>query len=197
MTRLPTRPDGETLNPSIDERTDMRVAVGSENPVKKRATERVVGDLATTITSVPVASGVSEQPETESETLRGAENRAERALAAGEYDYGVGIEGGVGRIDGRDGLYLTMWAVVTDGTTTGRGAGPRLQLPESVSDRIRAGAELGPVMDDLLDTEGIAEREGAAGALTNQNMTRTSALTHAVAGAFAPFLTEYYESNGQ
>ncbi|MFB6112688.1 MAG: DUF84 family protein [Halodesulfurarchaeum sp.] len=170
----------------------MRVGVGSTNPVKRNATERVVGDIATTIDALDVDSGVSEQPTSDGETVRGARNRAERALALGDYDFGVGIEGGVARIEAVPGLYLTMWAVTTDGTTVGRGSGPRLRLPDRIADRIQSGAELGPVMDDVLDTQGIARREGAAGVLSARSITRESALANAIAGSFGPFVTDYY-----
>lgn len=96
----------------------MRVGVGSGNPVKRRAVERVLessrgADLAdecsenpTTVTveSVPVSSGVSEQPTGHAETVAGAENRADAVLEAGAYDLGIGIEGGVAGFDGADGF---------------------------------------------------------------------------------------------
>jgi inosine/xanthosine triphosphatase len=170
----------------------MRIAVGSTNPVKRHATERIAGELATSIDTVSVESGVPDQPRSETETLRGANNRAIRSLEAGDYDIGVGIEGGVGRVPDGSELFLTMWAVVTDGHTVGQGAGPRLLLPAQIASRVEDGEELGPVMDDILDTSGIAEREGAAGVLTNHLITRESALAHAVAGAFGPFVSEYY-----
>lgn len=173
----------------------MDVAVGSANPVKVRATERVLESTDATVAGIDVDSGVSEQPVSEAETIRGARIRAERALGAGDYDVGVGIEGGVASVDGQRDRFLTMWAVVTDGDRVGRGAGPRLALPVVVARRIEDGEELGPVMDDLLGTANIATREGAAGALTGGRITRESSLAHAVAGAFGPFLTDQYTAD--
>lgn len=170
----------------------MRVAVGSGNPVKYKATVAAIGDVATEIERVPVDSGVSEQPMSEEETIQGAIRRAERALDSGDYDLGIGIEGGVGRVESLDGLYLTMWAAATNGPITGRGAGPRIRLPDAVSNRLEDGEELGPVMDDLLGTSGVAESQGAAGVLTNRIMDRESALRHAIGGALAPFVSGYY-----
>ncbi|MDR5674727.1 DUF84 family protein, partial [Halalkaliarchaeum sp. AArc-GB] len=81
----------------------MRVAVGSRNPVKRRAVQLAMksdadgfGDGAV-VERVDVDSGVDEQPTSHAETRTGAEVRAERAYAAGEYDLAVGIEGGVAR----------------------------------------------------------------------------------------------------
>ena len=171
----------------------MRVAVGSENPVKRAATERAVGDRASAIDAVAVESGVSEQPWGEAETVLGARTRAERAVSVGGADRGVGIEGGVARVPGVSGLFLVMWAAVTDGDAVGLGAGPRLELPERIADTLEDGEELGPVMDDVLDTTGVAQREGAAGVLTDGIVTREDALYQAVAAAFARFLSDQYE----
>ncbi|OYR50559.1 DUF84 family protein [Halorubrum sp. Ea8] len=184
----------------------MRVGVGSGNPVKRRAVERVLEssrgrDLAaerspdpTTVAveSVPVPSGVSEQPTGHAETIAGAENRAETVLDAGAYDLGVGIEGGVARFDGAEELFLVMWAAIDDGSQMGRGSGPSVALPADVSARIAGGEELGPVMDDVLDTTGVAKRGGAAGALTAGRVDRADALATAVAGALGPFVSDLY-----
>lgn len=172
----------------------MRVVVGSTNPVKVAATERVVDKLfEATVTDASVDSGVGEQPLGRTETVAGAENRAAWALERQpEADYGVGIEGGVVAESERPGTYLVMWAAVTDGDRLERGGGPTLRLPEQVAARIHEGEELGPVLDDVLDTEGLSERAGAAGALTGEAIDRESALAHAVAGAFGPFVTDLY-----
>ncbi|PSP81578.1 inosine/xanthosine triphosphatase [Halobacteriales archaeon QS_1_68_20] len=171
----------------------MRVAVGSTNPVKRAATEAAFESFpGGSVEAEAVDSGVGEQPVGHAETIEGARNRAERALGAGNYDLGVGIEGGVAEFEGSDGLYLIMWAAVTDGETTGRGAGPSLGLPDSVAARVRDGEELGPVMDDAFDLENVKENQGAAGVLTGNLIDRESALRTAVAGAFGPFVTDCY-----
>ena len=172
----------------------MRVAVGSTNPVKVDAVERTLERFDPTVTAVDVDSGVPEQPWSVAETVEGAENRALRALEAADADYGVGLEGGVARFDGVPGLSLIMWAAATDGDRIERGAGPTLRLPDEIARRLEDGAELGPVMDDVLGTEGIAESRGAAGALTDGLTDRTGALGEAVACAFGPFRVVHYES---
>ncbi|WP_418284366.1 DUF84 family protein [Halorubrum sp. DTA46] len=171
----------------------MRIGVGSGNPVKRRAVELAFGSAERlTVESVPVSSGVSEQPTGHAETISGAENRAAAVLNASAYDLAVGLEGGVARFSGADGLFLIMWAVVSDGSRTGRGAGPSLELPTDIAARVDDGEELGPVMDDALDTTGIARRGGAAGALTDERVDRAEALATAVAGAAGPFVSELY-----
>ncbi|KAB1192160.1 inosine/xanthosine triphosphatase [Haloferax sp. MBLA0076] len=172
----------------------MDIAVGSGNPVKRRAVERAVPHAS--VAAVAVESGVSEQPVGHDETLSGAVTRARRAFDSGDYDLGVGIEGGVAAVpssdDSEDELYLIMWAAVTDGERIGRGAGPTFPLPDRIADRIRAGEELGPVMDEVLGTEDIAKNEGAAGAFSEGRITRTDALESAVTAALSPIRSDLY-----
>lgn len=170
----------------------MRVAVGSENPVKVAATDEAIGDLpGTTVDAVGVDSGVPEQPTGVAETRTGATNRARRAYEVGGYTLGVGIEGGVATF-GTDDLFLIMWAAVTDGDRVEVAAGPSVRLPDTVAERLRNGEELGPVMDDEFDREGVARSEGAVGILTGGSVDREEALRAAVAGALGPFVTAHY-----
>jgi inosine/xanthosine triphosphatase len=166
----------------------MHVAVGSGNPVKIEAVRTALPDAQ--VTSVPVESGVAEQPYGFAESIEGAETRARRSLAG--HDLGVGIEGGVARLPDAEGLWLVMWAAVTDGDRWGRGNGPSIRLPDEIASRVDAGEELGPVMDDVLGEEGVARNQGAAGALTGGIIDRQGALRAAVAGALGPFLTDHY-----
>lgn len=172
----------------------MRLAVGSGNPVKRRAVEQAVEETLDdpAVEAVPVDSGVSEQPSGRAETLAGAENRAGNALAAGAYDLGVGLEGGVAEIKGTEGLFLIMWAAITDGEQVGRGSGPSFRLPDSIGERVAAGEELGPVIDDVLGESDVAKKQGAAGALSGGVVDRDDALAAATAAAMGPFVTERY-----
>jgi len=170
----------------------MRIAVGSENPVKVAATEAAIGDLpGATVDAVAVESGVAEQPTGLDETRTGARNRARRAYETGGYTLGVGIEGGVATL-GTDDLYLVMWAAVTDGQQVGLGSGPAFRLPAEIGERVAAGEELGPVMDDVLGEDDVARKQGAAGALSGGVVDRDDALAAATAAAMGPFVTDRY-----
>jgi len=171
----------------------MDVAVGSTNPVKLSATRMALENatVPATVTAVDVDPGVSEQPRGTAETARGARTRARRALD--DADLGVGIEGGVDDEGPIDGLALVMYAAVTDGDRIELAAGPTLRLPDEIATRVRAGEELGPVMDDVLGAEGVKRRAGAAGVLTDGATDRESALATAVAGALGPFVTGQYD----
>jgi inosine/xanthosine triphosphatase len=172
----------------------MRIAVGSGNPVKRRAVESAVASTLkeADVVAESVDSGVSEQPRGQAETIAGAETRAANALGTGEYDLGVGLEGGVAEFGGADGLFLIMWGAVTDGEEFGYGAGPSFRLPESIGERVVAGEELGPVMDDVLGEEDVAKNQGAAGALSAGVVDRDDALGAAVAAAMGPFVSGQY-----
>jgi inosine/xanthosine triphosphatase len=171
----------------------MFVGVGSTNPVKRQATESAIGGMpGLNVDAVDVDSDVPEQPRGHTQTLEGAVTRARRAYDHGGFDLGVGIEGGVATFDGTDGLYLVMWAAVTDGDRVETASGPALRLPDEVAARVDAGEELGPVMDDVYGRESVKTQEGAAGVLTGNAVTRTDALETAVAGALGPFVTDAY-----
>ncbi|NHN42425.1 inosine/xanthosine triphosphatase [Halorubellus sp. JP-L1] len=171
----------------------MFVGVGSTNPVKRSATKAAIGEMpGLSVDAVDVDSGVPEQPRGHAQTVEGAISRARRAYDAGEFDLGVGIEGGIAEFDGVDGRFLVMWAAVTDGDRVETASGPALRLPDAVAERVDAGEELGPVMDDAYGRESVATQEGAAGILTGNVVSRTDALETAVAGALGPFVTDAY-----
>jgi non-canonical (house-cleaning) NTP pyrophosphatase len=72
------------------------VAVGSTSSVKLQAARRGVAKyFRPRDVGVKVDSGVGSQP-LGRETFMGAATRAARALSAGWFDFGVGIEGGIG-----------------------------------------------------------------------------------------------------
>ncbi|MFC5970614.1 DUF84 family protein [Halomarina salina] len=177
----------------------MHVAVGSANPVKRRAVASVVAG-EWTVESVAVPSDVAEQPRGHVETRTGAENRARAAFDAtaetspSSPRLGVGIEGGVADVEGCDALFLVNWAAATDGERLTRATGPSFPLPDHVARRIRDGEELGPVMDDELGESDVKKRQGAAGVFTAGMVDREASLATGVAAALGPFVSEQYES---
>ncbi|MFZ1755392.1 MAG: DUF84 family protein, partial [Caldilineaceae bacterium] len=87
------------------------------------------------------------------------------------------------------------WAAVVDRDgCLGIGAGGRVLLPESIAHRVRAGEELGPVMDDFSGRRNVKHGEGAIGIFTAGLIERTAALEVALTYALARFITpENYE----
>lgn len=179
----------------------MDVTVGSGNPVKRRAVERVFESAA--VEARRVESGVSDQPIGHAETITGARNRARRSFGP-EVAYAVGLEGGVAeftasadsldateeRFEGAEGLFLIMWAAVTDGKRVEVGAGPSVRLPDPIAREVVSGAELGPLLDERLGTDDLARGQGAIGVLTEGRLTREEALAGAVACAAGPLLSD-------
>ncbi|MFQ5400385.1 MAG: inosine/xanthosine triphosphatase [Anaerolineae bacterium] len=173
----------------------MKIAVGSTNPIKVAAVQSTVVRIwpDAQVTPVRVPSGVSDMPGSDRETITGARNRAAAARAQLDADLGIGLEGGVHQSG--EGLMLQGWVVVVDGNgREGVGGAARLPLPPVIAERILAGEELGPVMDDLLNDRNVKKKGGAAGALTAGLVPRREAFTIAVAYALAPFVAPgFYE----
>jgi inosine/xanthosine triphosphatase len=139
------------------------------------------------VTAVAVPSGVRNQPLSDEETVRGALNRAQAALAASGADVAVGVEGGVQ--DTPFGMFVGGWAAVVDRHgAIGIGAGGRVQLPEAIAEQIRDGAELGPAMDRFSGLQNVKHSQGAIGIFTAGLVSRTEALELAIVYALARFI---------
>lgn len=165
------------------------IAVGSLNPVKVTAVAQMAERVwpAVTITAVDVPSGVSIMPMSDRETLTGARNRATAARTALNTDLGLGLEGGVEQTP--DGLFLMGWVVAVDRHgRCGIGGAARIPLPDPIAQRVLAGEELGPVMDDILGDHNIKQKGGAVGALTAGLVLRQDTFGIGVAYALAPFV---------
>jgi non-canonical (house-cleaning) NTP pyrophosphatase len=91
--------------------------------------------------------------------------------------------------DGPGGMMLTNWvAVVARDGRTSLASGGSLPLPEVIAREIRAGGELGPIMDRITGREHTKQQEGAAGYLTRGVIPRVLTFQVGVGLALAPFL---------
>lgn len=173
----------------------MKVAVGSGNPTKIRAVERVMKTFwpDAEVVGVSVPSGVSDQPSSEDEAVEGALNRARASIEAMGVDMGVGIEGYTS--DTKHGMFLSPIVVVVDSQgRKGVGHGGRFLLPEGVAAEVRKGRELGPVMDEFIGEHNVKQRQGAVGVFTKGRISRTELSENAVILALVRFLNpEHYE----
>jgi len=155
----------------------MRIVIGSKNPAKITAVQNSFGQEDTEFTSIDIPSGVNDQPFSDEETIRGAVNRAVGALKHGNGDIGIGLEGGVQETS--HGLLLCNWgALAASGREPVIAGGARFLLPEEVAVRLRAGEELGPVMDDYAKKKNVRKQEGAVGIFTNGLVNRVDMFTH-------------------
>jgi inosine/xanthosine triphosphatase len=166
-----------------------RAAVGSTNPAKLEAVHRALARLAPgcTVEGVAVPSGVGAQPFGDEETRMGAMRRAQTTLAVSDADVAFGLEGGVIFEDGRPWLVSWVAAIDREGRS-GEASGLRMALPYSAAARLRAGDELGDVIDDLFSVHLSKQHTGAIGLLTEGFVSRTDAFADLVAMACAPLI---------
>jgi len=174
--------EGHALRP-------LRVAVGSDNPVKVDAVKLAVERLfnRAEVRGFAVASGVPEQPWGEA-TWLGARARAAAALEAWpDADLGIGIEAGLVEGPLGTGPLDFQAAVVHD--QAGRetvGHGPGFVHPPGVAEALRAGASVGAVLGDLSGIAEIGRKGGAIGYLSGERFTRTELTVPAVIMALLP-----------
>ncbi len=168
----------------------MLVVVASTNPVKQRAVllafrEAFGPDIE--VRGVAVEPGVSCQPLSDEETFLGAQNRAREARkAAPQASFWAGIEGGVA--DTNRGMEAFGWAVVLSANGEGAARSNSFFLPPAAALAIRAGGELGPVMDELFNQHNTKQKGGAIGLLTHGIFDRQNLYEQAVLLALIPFL---------
>ncbi len=169
----------------------MRVAVGSRNPVKLRGVERAFRELLgpAEVVGVSVDPGVPRQPVGLEETLRGALNRAQRALQAAPSDYGVGVEAGYFRLAGHP-IEVQAAAVVDAWGRVGVGLSPGFPLPPPLVEAIERGevGELEEAVDRAFGTRNVGEAGGLVSILTRGRVTREELTYLAVAMALTRFV---------
>lgn len=173
---------------------DRSLALGSANPVKRRAVEeavtRLLGREASRVACLEVASGVPDQPWGDAQTRAGAAIRATAALEAagpGAASIGIGLEGGVALHYGR--LWAFSWAVaVTAGGEEASARSAAFALPERVAGLVVRGSELGDAMDSVFGVSGSKRDRGAVGLLTGGTLSRAELYAQPALLALAPLL---------
>jgi inosine/xanthosine triphosphatase len=139
------------------------------------------------VLTVDVPSGVGDMPLGEEAVRAGALARARAALERTDAEIGFGLEGGA-ILDG-DRAWLTAHVVaLTRGGQLGEAAWGRMLLPRIAAERMRAGEELGDIIDDLFDRKESKRQSGAVGLLTDGTVSRTDAFADLVAMACVPLL---------
>lgn len=177
-----------------------KIAVGTLNPVKIEAVRMVAQQIWPQVSCIGcrVDSGVSEQPVTDEEAIRGAVNRAHAAREHFAADLGIGLEGNT--VDTDYGMFLSAWVAVVKGgdhaaETVGLASSGRLLLPEAIAGKVRSGDELGPLIDRISGQVNTKQKSGAIGVLTGGYVERKEALMHGVWLALARYVSpgHYFE----
>ncbi|MBI4175833.1 MAG: inosine/xanthosine triphosphatase [Candidatus Aenigmarchaeota archaeon] len=166
----------------------VKVAVGSENPVKVNAVRECFSAFFKNVEVLPVRadSSVPSQPRN-SETARGAINRAREAISKAGADYGVGIEGGLMELDGRK--YFTGFCAIVDrlGNVSTDTSG-WFECPAGIMADIDAGEELGDITMRLTGIKDIKTRQGAIGIWTRGAIDRKALYAHGLYMCLVPYL---------
>lgn len=167
----------------------LKIVVGSHNPVKvnaiKTAFETYFPQSDIECIGMHAPSLVAEQPMTGKETRDGAVNRLRYCQQHAQADFYAAIEGGVDLFE--DGPATFAYIAIANDSDMSLGRGANLPLPMSVYQRLQNGDELGPLMDELFNTNNIKQKGGAIGLLTNGHATREANYTHAAILAMARF----------
>ena len=175
----------------------MKIAITSTNPVKKNAAmkafQAVFPDTKIEIEVVEVASGVSDQPLSEVETLQGALQRVEKGVVAvPAMDFWVGIEEGVSlKNDAMEGY---AWIVVRDKKgKIGKGRSGTFFLPAKIMKLVKEGRELSDADSEVFKRSNAKHTNGTVGILTKDIISRTDLFYQAVVFALIPFInTDLY-----
>lgn len=169
----------------------MRIAVGSENPVKIKATYDAFKTLWPNkewiVEGVDVPSGVADQPMSDEESIKGAINRAKRALKKLNAEFGVGLEGGLQRIGKR--WFDCGWAVVLSKKgELGIASTVRIETPAKLMKLIKQGKELGEANDLYFKKKNSKQGQGHFGLMTNGAITRALGYRDGLIMALTRFL---------
>lgn len=172
----------------------MVVALGSKNPAKigaaQIAFEKVFPDKKIEIVGVDVKSGISSQPMSDRQSIRGAVNRAKRALKTVKgAEFGVGMEGGVHKIGKK--WFESGWIAVVDKKgKIGLGTSARWEMSAKVMGKLKGKNELSHIFEDLAKVENAKDAGGVMGLVTKNILPRDLAYSHGVIFALAPFFSD-------
>lgn len=174
----------------------MKVAVGSKNPIKIKATEnvfrKVFGNIE--ILSVEVESGVSHTPSSWEESAQGAINRAKEAIRKTSADFGVGLEGGYEKTKFGT-LMRGAVAIVDDEGRLGISGSNGCLLPEKIVKKLEREEELGAIIDKLQGVKNTKQKWGADGFFLKNFTNRQESLEQCILYALVRFLRkELYET---
>jgi inosine/xanthosine triphosphatase len=170
----------------------MKIAVGSLNNAKIEAVRQALQSEQVEVIGIKVSSKVAAQPFGDEETKQGAINRAQATLQESGADFGIGLEGGV--VDTPAGMMVNNWGAMAakDGSLY-IASGMRIYLPEEVAEGVRAGKELGIVMEEYTNKHDVRSKEGAVGIFTNGLVTRVDMFSHVVKLLFGQY--KYQKQN--
>jgi inosine/xanthosine triphosphatase len=170
--------------------TYMHVLVCSQNPVKVKAAKMAFSKFfpSCKVEGKKVPSGVSKQPMSEKETIKGAKKRIKNGKKLfPKADFWVGMEGGVEKIGER--YYTFAWMCIEDKKgMQGLGRTASLPLPQKAVLLLREGKELGEAMDKIFSQKMSKHKGGASGLLSGGVLMRKNLYFQGMVCALIPFV---------
>lgn len=170
----------------------MKIALGTTSQTKYRYVQEFFDEkeIQVKITSVAVDSGIPEQPLSEKTTIAGARNRAVHAIKkCSECDLGVGLEGGLDKIDGVYHL-VSVGVICTSDNNCSTGVSGKLALSPEISQSIQNGKSFGEEITKYREYNQNAELS----TIVEELVTRRESLLQALENAFISFFI-YSQSN--
>lgn len=167
----------------------LKISVASLNPVKINSTKEAFLNYFQELEmeAIPVNLPIPDQPFGE-ETFVGAEKRADYLFKYHtEFDYYVGIEGGLIEIYKHWFSFGAVCIVNNEGKKS-FGTSILFPIPLKVIEEVRKGHELGEVIDTLEGKRDTKKQGGAISFLTNGILSREHIYKEAVISALIPFI---------
>lgn len=175
----------------------MIIAIGSQNPVKVKAVKSAFLEVwpkrKFVFKTIKVASGVSDQPMADLAGIKGARNRARKALKKLKTDFGVGLEGCIQRI-GKS-YFNCGWIVILDKNgREGIASTARIDVAPKLIKLLKKGHELGAANDILTGKKNTKQDIGHFGIMTNGILRREEIYKDAVITALGRWIRkDFYE----
>lgn len=167
----------------------MKIIVGSKNPAKIAAVQEIIQDYdllkGAEVIGLEVESGISEQPLTLEETIRGAMNRAKAAWH--DCDYSFGLESGMFPVPYTKSGYMdTGVCAIYDGQQYHLGLSSPYEYPKRVTQLVlEQGMNISQATRaiGLTEHEYVGHAEGTVGIITKGRVTRKDYTKQAIATA--------------
>jgi inosine/xanthosine triphosphatase len=167
----------------------MKIIIASLNPQKIAAVKELAAEYpmlkGAHIESVSVASGISDQPKSLEETVRGAINRAKASI--GDANHSFGLESGLMEVPyTKTGIMDVCVCAIFDGKNVHLGLSSAFEFPKAIARLVH---EKGMNLSEATATVGltanknVGSAEGLIGILTNGRVTRLEYTKQAVRAA--------------
>lgn len=166
----------------------MKLKVASKNPQKIQALKDLLPEYpifnAAEVEGIAVPSGVSDQPKTLEETIRGGMNRAKNAFI--DCDLSFGIESGLMKVsESKSGVVDLCVCVIYDGEKFHLGFSSIFEVPPKIVEFMDKGMNMSDASLEARVTENksLGSAEGLIGILTKGRVTRLAYTKQAIVSA--------------